>query len=1156
MRGQAIFRVMVLLALVWGVSASVAAQTASTGAVAGTISDNTGAVLPGVTVTVTNQSTGEARTANTGTDGSYAVPLLTPGNYHVEAVLSGFKAITRTGVQVNVTERLTIDFRLEVGGIEESVTVQAVAQLAQTSSSALGRVVDERAVQSLPLVTRNYTQILGLSPGITVGVTNAAELGRGTGGTVVSRTSVHGSRVYDHNFQIDGIEVNDFETSTGGNTAGIAVPNPDTIQEFKVQTGQYDASFGRNAGANVNIITKSGSNEFHGTAFEFFRDDAMNANDYFFKRAGQPKPVLQQHQFGGTLGGPVVRQRLLFFGSYQGTRQTTGLSAGQTRAKCSSTVLSPPLTDDRSAAALGQLFGGRAGQLGGVAINPDGTNINPIALQLLQMKLDNGTYLIPTPQRIDRAQPFDRQGFSAFSNPCTFAEDQIMGNFEYLQNEKSKFAGRFFTASSGQVTSYATAAVNVPGFPLDVDNQFYVASLSHSYVFGSRLFNEARVGFYKNRLAFEHGSAFRFSQIGIASADQIDDVPSISIAGSFNMGTCCPLDLPQNTLQFQDHLSFVAGRHMLRAGGGFSRVHDTVLNWRSPGALSFLSFPDFLLGMSGAANGSGFSNVFSSDWLSGPAFDRQGRVIDGFAYVQDDIRVGSRLTVNAGLRYERIGHYNDILGVNTNFDPALANRNPPAGGTFAGWVIPSNFAEGFGGPGTVPAGVTQLDTPWGVEGRGQNNLAPRLGFAWQVGPGENPIVVRGGYGIYYTRTVGQIVYNALSSGPFRLTGSRSGINNAAATFANPFAGPIPALSAFPAWNPLMYSPTTALSAGILAQDYRPPLTHQYSLNTQVPLGRDFMLELGYVRTRGKNLVRHRTLNQAGLASAANPIRGVTTNTVENILQRVPYQGWQATGLRVNESAGESWYDGLEASLTKRFSHGLQFLASYTWAKSLDTDAASFFASQASGTAIGDNNDPMSRKGLTEVSRPHRFVFSYVYEVPGPSGSGLAAKLLGGWSTSGVVTIQSGQWMTLTAASPNNVFGITRDRVQIAAGCTYADLVTQGSVESKLGNYFNRNCFAPFPIVGDDGRATGFGNSGVGIVRGPHQQNVDMVVSKRLKMGWLSSRSGLELRAEMFNVLNTVQFNNPVTDLTSATFGQILSTSVSPRIMQLAAKFTF
>jgi hypothetical protein len=1134
---------------------AMAAQTASTGALAGLITDESGAVLPGVTVVVTNQGSGEARTITSNADGSYAAPLLVPGSYTVQANLSGFRTVTRQGVQVAVAERTQMNLQLSLGTVQETVTVAGASPLVQTSSSSLGRVMNEKAVESLPLVTRNYTQILALSPGITTGVTNAAELGRGTGGTVVSRTSVHGSRVYDHNFQVDGVEVNDFETSTGGNTAGIAVPNPDTIQEFKVQTGQYDASFGRNAGANVNIITKSGTNAFRGSLFEFFRNDKLNANDFFFNRSGQPKAKLQQNQFGGTVGGPIKREKLLFFGSYQGSRQTTGLSAGQARAKCSSTVFSPPLTDDRSAAALGRMFAGLSGQFGGVAIQPDGSNINPVALQLLQMKLPDGSYLMPTPQRIDSSQPFSRQGFSAFSNPCTFEEDQVMANADYLQSTKSRFSGRFFTAASSQNTTYATAAVNVPGFPVAVQNRFYVASLTHSLTLGPNLVNEARVGVYRNRLAFQHGSAFNFSTVGIRAAEQFDDIPGISIGGSYNLGTCCPLDLPQTTFQVQDHLSFVKGKHMLRGGGGLTKIHDTVLQWRSPGTLTFQSFPDFLLGLDGVSNGSGLSNVFASGWLSGPAFDRQGRIADGFAYLQDDIKVSAKLTLNAGVRYERIGNYNDILGVNTNFDPSLANPNPPATGTLQGWVVPSNFAAGFGGGGAIPAGVTQLDNPWGIAGGGQNNFAPRLGVAWQPLPASERLVVRGGYGLYYTRTVGQIIYNALSSGPFRLAGNRSGVDNASATFANPFQQPIPALSAFPAWGPLAYSQTTALSASSLAMNYRPPVTQQFSANVQTSLAGDLLLEVGYVGTRGNHLVRRRSLNQAQLASPSNPIRGVTTNTVANILQRVPYQGWQASGLSVNESAGKGWYDGLEMSLTKRFSHGHQFLASYTFARARDTDAADFFNSQVSGAALGNQNDDNARTGLTELNRPHRFVFSYLFEIPRPGGDGVLGKVFGGWSVAGVTTIQTGQSLTITATNPNNVFGITRDRAQLAAGCSAGDLVTSGNVVDKLSNYFNASCFAPFTIIGNDGRATDFGNSGVGMVRGPHQQNFDAVLSKRMQMPGTRG-SAIELRLEAFNVLNTPQFSNPDVSATSPTFGQIQSTAVSPRILQLAVKVSF
>src|SRR4029453_13298962 len=285
-------------------------------------------------------------------------------------------------------------------GVTDTVQVSAATEIVQSKSNTLGRVVDSRAVEGLPLVARNYTQIIGLSPGITADVTDAGALGRGTDGT--SPPNAHGNRSYDNNFQMNGLGVNDI-FSQGTTSGGVPIPNPDTITEFKVQTGQYDAAFGRNAGANVNLVTKSGTNDFRGSAFGFFR-------------ARSPKPFLHQNHFGLPLGGPVVRDRLLFFGSYQGTRQTNGVSSLVT-------VLAPPLTDDRSAAAIGRLFAGQRGiqqnAMGGVgpAILADGSNINPVALRLLQMRLADGSYLIPTPQRVNPSAAFAVQGSSTFSTP-------------------------------------------------------------------------------------------------------------------------------------------------------------------------------------------------------------------------------------------------------------------------------------------------------------------------------------------------------------------------------------------------------------------------------------------------------------------------------------------------------------------------------------------------------------------------------------------------------------------------------------------------------------------------------------------------------------------------------------------------------------------
>jgi hypothetical protein len=1142
-----------IVAALCGAPVDAFSQTSSTGAITGTTSDPSQAVIPGVEISVINEGTGETRTVVSRENGTFTAPLLAPGVYRVQATLPGFKTAVRTGVGVNVTESTTLNIQLEVGEVAQTVSVEASALMVQQESSALGRVIGQTVVAGLPLVTRNYTQILGLSPGISMDVTNAGELGRGTGGTMLGRINVNGSRAYDHNFQVDSTEVNDFETSTGGNTAGVAVPNPDTIQEFKVQTAQYDASFGRNAGANINVVTKSGSNQFHGSLFHFLRNEALNANDFFFNRTGTRKPVVRQNQFGGTVGGPIVKDKLLFFGSYQGTRQITGLAAGKTRAKCSATIFSPALTDDRSPAALGALFAGKAGQNGGTAVRQDGANINPISLQLLQMKLPDGKYLFATPQIIDPTQPFDRQGVSTISDPCTFSEDQYMANVDYLQSDNSKFALRLFAATSDQHVSFPAAANNVQGFPLRSINEFYVGSLAHTYVFSPRLFNEARVGVYRNRLAFRHSAPFTYSDLGIAAGEQFNDLMSISITGSYSLGNGNPLDLPQATYQFRDTLSYTLGSHTLGFGGGLTRTHDNVLSWRSPGSLSFQTFQDFLLGLSSPLNGSDFSNIFSSSWTVGPAFDRKGRLIDGFAYAQDNYKVSSRLTVHAGFRYERMGHYNDFFGVNTNFDTAKADPNPPASGTFAGWVVPSNFAAGFSGSKELPSGVTKTDTPFGVAGDGQNLLAPRIGFAWQIVPNSSRVLLRGGYGVYYTRTVGQIVYNSLGSGPFRLTGSRTGTVNAAATLSNPFPQPIPGVNAFPAWDPLVYSPTTSRTASSLAQNYRPPIVQQYSLNIQVEVLPDALLEVGYAGTRGTRLVRNRSINQARLASPAEPIRGVTTNTVANVAQRVPILGFQAVGIGRTESDGQSWYNSLQTSLTKRMSHGLQFLGSYTWSKNLDSDAGS---SSNFSSGPGNQFGYRGSYGRAPGDRAHRFVFSSVYEIPGPFKQFWAGRVLGGWAISGVATIQSGQALTILSTNANNVFGITNDRAQIQAGCTAADLITSGSVTNKLNNYFNTACLTAQPVVGDDGRATAFGNSGVGIVNGPAQQNVDLAFMKRAATHWFGEASHLEFRAEMFNAFNTPQFNDPGTQRTSSAFGQISSTAVSPRIMQLALKLVF
>jgi hypothetical protein len=390
--------------------------------------------------------------------------------------------------------------------------------------------------------------------------------------------------------------------------------------------------------------------------------------------------------------------------------------------------------------------------------------------------------------------------------------------------------------------------------------------------------------------------------------------------------------------------------------------------------------------------------------------------------------------------------------------------------------------------------------------------------------------------------------------PFSVFRLNEGAANANATFQAPFPQPFPTPESFPSFP--SYSPTSTTTIYSVAPDFRPAVIQQYSLNVQDELREGWLLEIGYVGTRGTHLVRQRSLNQALPASTNDPIRGVSTNTFANIPLRVPILGVPPDSLVEMESAGDSWYNGLEASLTKRLAHGLQFLASYTFSKTLDTDGADI-NSTSSGNALtlGDQNSPRQRWGRASFDRTHRFVLSETWSLPSPA-AGLRRAILGGWDFASIVTIQSGSALTISATNANNVFGISADRAQLSGTCLRDELVKGGSVESKLSGYFDASCFTFPPIIGADGIGTGFGNSATGIVDGPSQANIDLAFSKNMVLHWRHEASSLQFRAEFYNALNHPQFAQPDTNFTSPAFGLISSTAVSARVGQLAVKLAF
>ena len=1141
--------VSVFLALtVLGLFPTMWAQTSTTGLLKGAVTDPSGRVVSNADVRVTNQGTHEVRAVRTGADGAYTVPLLPPGSYQVDIDAKGFARTTITGVVITVTETNASNVTLKVGSESTTIEVKGTPPVVETGTNALGDVVSTAQVESLPLVNRNFTQIMTLSAGVVASVTQATELGRGSGGQIPTTEgqgqNVNGARASDVNFRMDGVDVNDYDAAA----FGVPIPNPDTIQEFKVQTGMYDAEYGRDAGANINLVTKTGSNAFHGNVFEFWRNDVLNANDFFLNQNGAPRPELKQNQFGGTLGGPIIKDKLLFFGSYQGTRQINGVSGRQT-------FFSPLTTNDRSAASLGALFAGQQGLqyiFGppgfGPAIAADGSNINPVALTLLQEKLPNGQYLFPT------ANP--ATDLVSLSVPATFNENQYMGNFDFLQSSKNTFQGRFFTALSDTTNPFAGGG-NLPGAPSTNNLNYLVASLTDNYVFRGNLFNQIRLGYDRISSLTTPHSPFTLSGIGVNSSAQNDNKPSVTIAGSdnFNAGIYSPN--AQNLFTLEDNLAWVRGRHSLRFGGGVTRTYLVNSGEEYYGQVNFPSWPDFLLGMNGAQNGTagipgfppdGFSNVLYSLELLG-VLAGHARTWEISAYGQDDWRVNSRLTLNLGLRWEWLPPFTNLSGRATNINPALINPNPPPEGSLAGYVVPANWTN------PVPAGVVKSGINGFVPGSGNNTWGPRFGFAYSLLPKSDRVVVRGGYGIYYSAVTGNSQFQSIPGLPWALIGVFFPPFNGSASWAHPFQEPIPPLSQFPFFDP--YTPNSDLSSIATQLTIRPAITQQYVVNVQTAISPTLALQIGYVGSNANHLIYSRSINQAGLATPQNPIRGETTSTLSNLALRVPYQGWDPAGFQEQGSEGRSNFNALEVTLKKHLSHGLQFLGAYTWSKALSTGAANVVGSTFGGGTIGDQNNLYAGYGEANFSRPQRLIVSAIYELPSFNhGSGFAGKISSGWAMSTVVTIQSGTPLTFLNTNSNNLFGTSSDFANLdlsAPGCN-GSLSIGGSVKSRLNEYFNTNCFTGPPAISSDG-GTGFGNTRPGLLRGPSQHNVDLSLRKTTA---LTERMALEFRAEFFNAFNSTQFGNPDTSFSDGVpaFGKITSTSVASRVGQLALKLSF
>jgi hypothetical protein len=1151
-----------LFFVVGGCASCLWAQSSTTGALTGIVMDPTGAVVPGATVMLVNDATSQTQKTTTDTNGSYRFSLLSPDTYGVNFSAQGFKTSQLASVVVNVSEVTVVDAQLEAGESTQQVVCQC--HVSQMATSSTGTLVDSKTITAVPLTTRNTTQVLSMSSGSAADVNNAGTLGRGTQTVNVNGNTTAGTYTVD------------------GAAAGGTVPNPDAISEFKIQTSQYDAGYGANV-PNTNLITKSGANDFHGDLWEFVRNDIFNANEFFLKAAGQPRPNLKQNQFGGTIGGPIKRNKLFFFGSYQGTRQVNGLDPTSL-----STVILPPLTNDRSPAIIGSQFcpANKAPSVQsrystfalGMQVACDGTNINPVALNLLQMKLPDGTYLIPTPQRILTSGPKAGLGFYSKSIPSTFRESQYIGNVDYAISSKQNLSGRVFLSRFDQVRSLsAPYAFNpgppfVPGGPHGFRPRDYVTSLKLTSILTSNVVNEVWAAFTQEDSVGDSRGIPSAASVGITPVDPFfPEPPEIEVLGS--LGTFRFLgnfqsDSTSKTVTYQgaDNISWAHGKQTTRMGV----FADTQFNGRddtgsAKGKIVVQNFTDFLLGLSAAQNGSplGRSNIQTIQASAGAGphgeLQIQYRNYYGSAFVEDDIKLNSRFTFNLGLRWEYIGPSLGTDGTIGNVWPSLLSQLPipPASGTLIGNTVAANYNPNLINPytgqpfGPLPPGVLEHSTKsFYQNGAPLDTFAPRFGFAWQPGSQQNRLSVRGGYGWFYqTPTFSGNAANTLllASPPFAQGISNTDASNDSSTLQKPF--PTTTLGF------VARTPTSELSDRVAGPNYKIPSVQQWNLSAQYGLSSSFSLDVGYVGSYGAHILISHGLNQPLLASLSNPVNCgydgiptdcITTNTSQNAKLRVPIVGETPSALAENDYIGLSWYHSMQATLRKQLSYGLTFQVAYTFSKA-----------ENNTTLYDDQNNLSIDWARATFDRTHRLIANFDYQLPiSTRATGFAGTMLKGWSMAGIVIMQSGLPMTLTDPRGGGVYGgAGTSTITLCPGASYATLAKSGSAQSRLNGWFNAAAICAPPAVGSDG-SMGYGNVGQSIVNGPGQFNTDFSFGKTTRVGGIREDSNLAFRVEFYNAFNHPQFSNPGTTFGTANFGVITQTSVAPRLIQFGVKYLF
>ena len=1079
----------VILWTILGITLPLSAQQI-TGNIRGTVSDPSNAVVSAANVTARQTETGLTRTSVTDRNGNFLLLELPVGHYQLEVSATGFQKYLREGISLNVNETATVPVLLAVGSEAQHVEVQADAELIQSTVTSLGKVVLERELLDLPLDGRNFSQLGLLQPGVVPLTSGLQE----AGGSLRNGQaySVDGQRPESNNFMIDGAN------NVNAVDAGFVLKPPiDAISEFRILTHNANAEFGQNTGSTTNIVTRSGSNSYHGALWEFFRNDAMDASDYFT----QSVQTLKQNQFGGTFGGPIIKDKTFFFGYYEGFRNRQGETV-------SATV--PSLLQRQ----------GDFSEHGLCAINFMTGTCDPVP--------GNQVPIDPIAANILKFYPLPNQGLNGFitSESKSVNNDQFGLRFDHYLTTADNLNFRYMYSGGPTNDPLSPSGANVPGFPIGEEDraQNFVAQDTH--VFSPAVIAVGRFSFLRNKFLFDQhinhtlpsDLGFQYDPTFAAAAGP----PFIQVAGYAAVGDPItgPRETYQNTFDLSGSLSWVRGKHELKFGGGFRRDQiNAVQGIASNGFFVFAPFP--------------FSDAFASFLTGTPVFFLQGggdlsRHIRGKAlnfYGQDTYKVNSRLTLNYGLRYELPFPYTELHNRQNLFVPGAQSvvfPNAPAGLLYPG------------DPG-VPAGLIPTQ---------KTAFAPRVGFA--LDPNANgKLLISAAYGIFYEpyyNGQGGPLQDPISAPPYLQTPQVNFPN-----FADPFNGANP-------FGPSFATPMTLL---VVNRNLRLPYAQNWNLTVQRSFGDSWLAEIGYVGTTGVKLPRFIEGNPA--------VYYPGVSTVDNVNQRRLYSGCTLAQPNnciygsVGEiaSAANSNYNALQSSLRKRFSYGISFLASYTYSKYID-DVSSFnITGSASQPVAGENDlaqnpfDLNAERGRSMFDSRHRFVLSYQWSVPyWRHGHTWYQHAFGDWQFNGIFTAQSGT--PFTVFDPNDV-SLQGSAPEISGFSSNRPNVVgdPNSGPHTAQEWFNTAAFqriTPDP----NSPVQQFGNEGRNTVQGPGYVNWDFSAFKSVS---LTESKEIQFRAELFNFLNHTNFRLPNSDISSPTFGQIQS-DISPRVIQLALKFLF